>query len=111
MKSWIRVVGWTAASSFIGAIIAYVLFGLVWTNWGSIAGEFATPHDNPSGDPIDNWAQGVVAMMIAIPVVLAGIFAGAVIGFRLSRRKVIRKRRLGLGAGLATDEEVDRQRS
>ena len=67
---------------------AYVLFGLVWTNWDVITGAQSAPAPKRTGgDPIDNWAKGVVAMMFAFPVVLAGFVAGTIAGFRLGHRR------------------------
>ena len=88
LKAWLCVIVWTVGGAVIGTVIAYVLFGLVWTNWDVITGaeSVPTPRRN-GGDPIDNWANGVVGMLVALPVVLGGFIAGSVAGFHLGRRR------------------------
>lgn len=87
VKSWLWVAVWAIVGAVVGTGLTYILFGLVWTNWDVITGAIATPTPKRSGDPIDNWAKGYLAMMIAVPVVLAGFGAGTIAGFRLGYRR------------------------
>lgn len=99
VKTWFWIAVWTIVGGAIGTVLAYVLFGLVWTNWDGIMGKTATPTPGRSGDPIDNWAKGMVAMMYAFPVVLAGLVSGAVAGFRLGHRRHFERRSDQVSAG------------
>ena len=91
VKSWLWIAVWTIVGAVVGTVLAYILFGLVWTNWDAITGEVATPTRKRSGDPIDQWAKGMVAMMYAFPVILAGLGAGGIMGFRLGHRQHYRR--------------------
>lgn len=90
MKSWLWIALWTTLGAAVGTVLAYVLFGLVWTNWDAITGQIAAPKPGRSGDPIDNWAKGAVAMMFAFPVGPSGLVAGAFAGFRFGHRRHLR---------------------
>lgn len=100
LKVWLRIAVWTSAGAVVGAVLAYLLFGFAWTNWDAITGEVAKPASTRGGDPIDNWAKGYVAMMMAVPVVLTGTIAGALAGARLGRRRHQKKRGSHVSTGM-----------
>ena len=86
VKSWLWIAIWTFVGAVVGTVLAYILFGIAYTGWGVLMEQFATPKPERTGDPIDTWAVGIVGMMMARPVVLAGFITGAVAGFRFGRR-------------------------
>jgi hypothetical protein len=87
VKSWLWIAIWTFVGAVVGTVLAYILFGIAYTGWGVLMEKFATPGPARTGDPIDTWAVGIVGMMMALPVVLAGFIGGAVVGFRFGRRR------------------------
>ena len=87
VKSWLWVAVWVIVGAVVGTVLTYILFGLVWTNWDAYTGAIPEATPRRSGDSIDNWAKGYVAMMIAAPFVLAGFCAGTIAGFRLGYRR------------------------
>jgi hypothetical protein len=100
LKSWLWIAAWTLGGAMLGAALAYYLFGLAYDSWNATAVQVPVSTPRRSGDPIDDWAQGYVAAMMAIPVVLVGLIAGLFIGFRIGYRRYQKKLRTRVSVGL-----------
>lgn len=87
LKTIVRTGIHVSCGALAGAILAYVLFGLIWTNWDESESHSELKTDRRQGDPVDNWAKGVAGMLLALPVVSTGFVGGGVVGFRLARRR------------------------
>ena len=107
LKTMIRTGIHVSCGALAGAVLAYVLFGMVWTYWDESGRQSEVTTARRQGDPVDNWAKGGAGMLLALPVVSAGFFGGGVAGFRLARRQSIRN--LDESVATTRSEEINRE--